>query len=134
MVDTPTNQGHIGIEKMPSEQRCIFDAAAVASAALCGVSIDDVYGQMRGRARVSLARQMAMYLSREAAGATLSQVGTHFGRDRTTASHAHRLVTGLRREPYWDKRMSKIIDAIRTLEHAVGGLSNPPASFKDNPS
>ena len=44
---------------------------------------------------VANARQVAMYLSREVVGASLENIGLHFGgRDHTTVIHACRSVKG----------------------------------------
>ena len=56
----------------------------------------------RGRADIALARQAGMYLARVALGLTLSRAGRLFGRDRTTAAHACRVVEDLRDDPHFD--------------------------------
>ena len=56
-----------------------------------------------------------MYLSHVSAGLTLTEVGTLFGRDRTTAAHACRLVEDLRDDPSFDRTLEQIELAIRML-------------------
>ena len=56
----------------------------------------------RGRCKTALARQTGMYLARVALGMTLSKAGHLFRRDRTTASHACRLVEDWRDDPGFD--------------------------------
>ncbi|WP_111422413.1 helix-turn-helix domain-containing protein, partial [Rhodoplanes roseus] len=56
----------------------------------------------RGRRRsaeIAFARQTAMYLAHVAVGASFSDVGRAFGRDRTTAAHACRTVEERRDDP-----------------------------------
>ncbi len=79
----------------------------LGSTGLYRITIDDIISgvsrmtkvsekQLTGRGRkmeVALARQMAMYLCREMVGASLENVGLHFGgRDHTTVIHACRTI------------------------------------------
>lgn len=63
----------------------------------------DLLLQTRGRAGIALARQLAMYLSHVVAGQTLTEIGAHFHRDRTTVAHACRLIEGRRDDPGFDR-------------------------------
>lgn len=63
----------------------------------------DLLRTTRGRAGVALARQIAMYLAHVVGGQTLTDVGTHFRRDRTTVAHACRLVESRRDDPSFDR-------------------------------
>lgn len=76
----------------------VFQAVEAAFA----VGRNDLCAVTRGRCRVAFARQTGMYLARVALGMTLSDAGLLFGRDRTTASHACRLVEDLRDDPGFD--------------------------------
>jgi chromosomal replication initiator protein len=58
-----------------------------ATCAEMGVAIEDLRGTGRA-AKVSFARQVAMYLSRELTDATLPAIGREFGRNHTTVMHA----------------------------------------------
>jgi hypothetical protein len=53
-----------------------------------GVGEEDLRRVTRGRAKVALARQVAMYLAHVVCGLTLTDTGRLFGRDRTTVAHA----------------------------------------------
>lgn len=46
----------------------------------------------RGRARIALARQVAMYIAHVSYGLSLTEVGVLFARDRTTVAHACQVV------------------------------------------
>lgn len=67
-----------------------------------GVGRDDLRAETRGRHKVALARQAGMYLARVALGMTLSSAALLFGRDRTTASYACRVIEDLRDDPGFD--------------------------------
>ncbi|WP_409728106.1 helix-turn-helix domain-containing protein [Pseudorhodoplanes sp.] len=67
-----------------------------------GVDRRHLCAPTRGRADIALARQAGMYLARVALGQTLSRAGRLFGRDRTTAAHACRVVEDLRDDPHFD--------------------------------
>ena len=66
------------------------------------VGRDDLRAATRGRCQIAFARQTGMYLARVALGMTLFDAGHLFGRDRTTASHACRLIEDLRDDPSLD--------------------------------
>jgi chromosomal replication initiation ATPase DnaA len=72
---------------------------------LCGCDLD---GATRGCAQVALARQAAMYLARVCLGLTLSQAASLFGRDRTTAAHACRVIEDRRDDPVFDAKLAAI--------------------------
>jgi chromosomal replication initiation ATPase DnaA len=74
--------------------QAIEAALSVRRAELCA--------RTRGRHDIALARQTGMYLARIALGMTLADAGLLFGRDRTTAAHACRLVEDLRDDPRFD--------------------------------
>ena len=62
-----------------------------------------------------------MYLARVCFGATFSEIGQVFGRDRTTAAHACRLVEERRDDPRLDAMLER-------LELACGAARPPGAT------
>jgi len=82
-----------------------------------GVEPGDLRRVSRGRARVALARQVAMYLAHVACGLTLTDTGRLFGRDRTTVAHACGVVEDRRDDPLFDR-------ALDLLEWAVPSLTS----------
>ena len=78
-------------------------------------SLDVPENKLIGRGRkmeVANARQVAMYLSREIVGASLENIGLHFGgRDHTTVIHACRSVKGKMKDKSDFRRQ---VDGIRT--------------------
>ena len=80
---------------------CRFMAAVTA--ATLGVDLDEVVGPKRGTAAVAFARSAAMYLAHVCLGLTLSEVGAHFGRDRTTVGHACRRIEDARDDERFDR-------------------------------
>jgi len=76
------------------------------------VEADTLRGRRRGRARVAFARQVAIYVLHVRLGLSLTRAARLFGRDRTTAAHACRVVE--------DRRDAARIDAVvATVEAAV---------------
>lgn len=59
----------------------------------------------RGKADICLARQMSMYLMHTVFSCTYHQVSVFFKRDRTTISHACKLIEDLRDNQEFDKRL-----------------------------
>jgi len=85
-----------------------------------GVGRDDLHCLSRGRAKVALARQVAMYLAHVACGLTLTDTGKLFGRDRTTVAHACGVIEDRRDDPLFDR-------ALDLLEWAVPSLAARPS-------
>ena len=68
---------------------------------------------------LAFARQSAMYLAHVSFGLSYAEVGRAFGRDRTTAAYACRLIE--------DRRDDPAIDAVLgSLENACGALRRHP--------
>ncbi|MEW6230056.1 MAG: chromosomal replication initiator protein DnaA, partial [Bacillota bacterium] len=62
------------------------------------LTLDDLKGESRAR-KVSLPRQLAMYLCRELTGASLPRIGEEFGgRDHTTVLHACEKIAAERKQ------------------------------------
>lgn len=78
------------------------------------VAAQDLRLPKRGRAKVALARQVAMYLAHVVFGLSLSDVGRLYRRDRTTAAHACRLVEDLRDEQRFDSLLTILEGAVQS--------------------
>jgi hypothetical protein len=79
----------------------------------------------RGRARVALARQVAMYLAHVACGLSLTEVGELFERDRTTVAYACGVVERRRDEANFDGAIDLLESIVRILVGAralTGGV------------
>jgi hypothetical protein len=81
-----------------------------------GIAGKDLRRATRGRARVALARQVAMYLAHVGCGLSLTETGRLFGRDRTTVAHACGVIEDRRDDPVFDR-------ALDLLEWAVPALT-----------
>lgn len=71
------------------------------------ISLPKFRSRDRG-AHVALARQTAMYLAHVTFGLSFSEIGQLFDRDRTTVSHACRVVEDLRDDPAMDRALALI--------------------------
>lgn len=60
-----------------------------------------------------MARQIAMYLAHVGFGLSLTQVGRGFGRDRSTAAHACKVVESLRDDRHLDRTLDVLEQACR---------------------
>jgi hypothetical protein len=87
-----------------------FVESLVASA--FGIKSGDLRTASRGRAKVALARQIAVYLTHTRLGLSFSQAGDFFGRDRTTAAHACRTVENCRDDPGFDAMLDCLERAV----------------------
>jgi hypothetical protein len=82
-----------------------------------GVGQEDLRRITRGRAKVALARQVAMYLAHVVCGLTLTDTGRLFGRDRTTVAHACCVIEDRRDDPLFDRALDLlewVVPAITT--------------------
>ncbi len=79
------------------------------------VPVGELRASTRRKAQVALARQIAMYLSHVAFSLSLSAVGQHFGRDRTTAAHACRQMEDRRDDRDFDLLLDRLEGAIRAM-------------------
>jgi hypothetical protein len=87
--------------------RLITTQFAVPHADLCRLR--------RGTRATAFARQAAMYLFHVACGASLSEVGRIFRRDRTTVAHACMMIEDRRDDPAFDRRIARLESAIAAI-------------------
>ena len=105
--------------------RRLCDLAALATAAAFAVPVGELIAGTRRKNNIAFARQSAMYLAHVAFGLNYSAIGHAFGRDRTTAAHACRLIE--------DRRDDPAVDAILSpLEHACGALRRRLSAQQDS--
>ena len=114
-----------GDQPSPRTARRLCDAAAVATAAAFAVPVGELRAATRRSSYVALARQSAMYLSHTAFGVNLSAVGRAFGRDRTTAAHACRLIEDRRDDPAIDAVLASLESACRMLRRRLASPVTP---------
>ena len=100
----------------PENERIVWaDLARRLSAFAFDVPLGEILAGSRRHAPVAFARQVAMYLSHVAGGLSLTEVGSAFSRDRTTASHACHIVEDRRDDPRLDALIASLENALRTV-------------------
>jgi hypothetical protein len=82
-----------------------FDWFEPTVAAAFAVSVEELHSSSRGAAPVALARQYAMYLAHVGFSLSYTEIGRRYGRDRTTAAHACRVIEERRDDPFTDRRL-----------------------------
>jgi hypothetical protein len=96
-----------------------------------GIAPADLLNKSRCRAEIAAARQLAMYLTHVVLGRSLTEVGTLFGRDRTTVAHACACIEDRRDDPLFDEQVGRLETAIVALaetgSHDAGGLRHARA-------
>ena len=95
------------------EAFCLIAARLASSAS--GVPIKAISSSSSGPRRVSSARQIAMYLAHTVGGLPLPRVAEYFGRDRTTAAYACRLVEDRRDDREFDAQLGLLEDLMRAI-------------------
>jgi chromosomal replication initiation ATPase DnaA len=99
----------------PIRHAALARLAEVAVAAVAHVPAEKLRSPLRGRRRIALARQTAMYLAHVVFGLTLTRVGICFGRDRTTVRHACALIEDRRDDPALEFALSALEAGLRAL-------------------
>ncbi len=87
----------------------IMDLVALAT----GVPAAQIRSETRNNARAARARQIAMYLAYVSFQWPLVRIGAAFGRDRTTAGYACRLVEDLRDDRAFDSRLDRLESCLK---------------------
>ncbi len=82
--------------------------AVATLSAVTGISEKKIQDLTRSKADVALARQVAMYLAHTKFGISFTEVGEQFGRDRSTVSHACRLVEDKRDDDRFDQQLVRM--------------------------
>lgn len=86
------------------------------------VPLKELRAPTRRKAPIAFARQVAMYLAHVGYGLSLTEVGSLFGRDRTTVAHACGIVEDRRDDPYFDRFLEHLEGAIVKLTRALASL------------
>ncbi len=105
-----------GLSLGKSQLRQVIDPAV---AAVFEVDVHQLRASTRGSTRTAFARQVAMYLAHVVCGLSLTEVGTLFARDRTTAAHACRVIEDQRDDPELDGRLEHLERAVAALFDAL---------------
>lgn len=93
----------------------LCDLVMVTTAWAFAVPVGELTATSRRPPSVAFARQSAMYLAHITLGLSYSEIGRAFGRDRTTAAHACRLVEERRDDPAIDAMLASLESACSTL-------------------
>ncbi len=103
----------------PQTPQSLCGAVETAVAATFAVPPAQLRAKTRGVFLVAFARQSAMYLAHVVFGLSYTQVGRCFGRDRTTAAHAARLIEERRDDPGVDALLAALEAACQSLRDRV---------------
>lgn len=86
----------------------IFLVVESVVAASLRLPVATLHAHTRCPAPVAFARQVAMYIAHVWLKQSLSDVGRHFGRDRTTVSHACEVIEDRREDPNIDRLLTSM--------------------------
>lgn len=87
----------------------VIDLVALAT----GVSAADIRAATRCNARAARARQIAMYLAYVSWSWPMTRIGGAFGRDRTTAGYACRIIEDMRDDAAFDSWLERLEEVLR---------------------
>ena len=103
----------------PYQARMVIE---LAISTVFDVGHHDLCGASRGVANTAVARQVAMYLAHVACGLTMTDVGRLFARDRTTVSHACRVIEDRRDDPSFDRALDFLEWSVQVMAIRSAGL------------
>lgn len=89
--------------------------AQIVVAQATNIPVNLICAPTRSKPVIAQARQIAMYLTHVALGVSLTQTGAGFGRDRTTASHACKVIEELRENPRFDFQLSQLEEGLAKI-------------------
>lgn len=110
--DPATRQGP---KVRPRTAQRLCDLIALATAAAFAIPVGELIAGTRRPPYVAFARQSAMYLAHVTFGLNYAEVGRAFGRDRTTAAYACRLIEERRDDPAVDAVLGSLESACFAL-------------------
>jgi len=108
-----TRPARAPVASFPSNRAHHAQLVRLFVAAALNVPAGALLSATRGSSAISHARQIAMYLTHVVFSMTLTDVGAAFGRDRSTASHACRLVEWQRDNASFDRFLSHLEQHLR---------------------
>lgn len=113
------SQDRLRFEPQPALRHALEDTVAQ----VFDIEREQLNRPTRGEAPVARARQVAMYLAHVGYGLSLTEVGQLFDRDRTTVSHACRVVEDHREDAAFDRAMDLLEDVVRLLVRDDAGVA-----------
>jgi hypothetical protein len=105
----------------PRATQRLCDLTAIATAAAFALPVGELIADTRRSHYVAFARQSAMYLAHITFGLNYAEVGRAFGRDRTTAAYACRLIEERRDDPAVDAVLGALENACGALRRRLSG-------------
>lgn len=96
----------------PTELARLIEALV---ASVFSVAEADLLAPSRGRAKIALARQVAMYLARVVGRLRFDEVAIVFGRDRSTVRHACHVVEDRRDDPEFNLTLDHLESIIKRV-------------------
>jgi len=105
-TSVPAQTGNSPATLSPPERTCHWVAFCVARD--FALEFMDLYAPTRGAPRTAFARQVAMYLANTSFELGFETISRVFGRDRTTVSHACRVVEDGRDDIWLDCRLEAL--------------------------
>ena len=103
----------------------LCDLAALAASSAFAVPIAELVAASRRTPDAAFARQSAMYLAHVTFGLSYAAVGRAFGRDRTTAAYACRLIEERRDDPAVDAVLGLLENGCARLRRRLSAGLQP---------
>ena len=99
----------MGVTARPELRLLWYSACAAAAREIAAnafdITVEVILAPQRGRAHISTARQVAMYMAHTICSVPLVHVAVSFRRDRTTASYACHRIEDMRDDEYFNGQL-----------------------------
>jgi chromosomal replication initiation ATPase DnaA len=112
------------IQRPPVTAKQICHGIAALVADEFGLDAATLISPTRGAPRAAYARQVAMYLAHVGFALSFETIGRAFDRDRTTVSHACRVVEDSRDDEKLDRRLALLETMCAAFDEDHDGTSN----------
>jgi len=116
-VETKT----IRLPRRVVDRRTVRQMIEVTVAAALDLPVEELGAKTRRTAPIAFARQISMYCAHVTFGWSLTEAGAVFGRDRTTAAHACRVVEDRRDDAHVDTVVASVEGALHHWLFAIEG-------------
>ncbi len=104
-----------GTQGLKEHDISFYSGVCMVVCAVFRTDLATLFAPTRCRAPHAFARQVAVYLAHIVGSKSYTEIGRIFGRDRTTAAHACRVIEDRRDDPVFDRLLELLENAVSVI-------------------
>lgn len=104
-----------GTQDLKDHDISFYSGVCMVVCAVFRTDLATLFAPTRCRAQQAFARQVAVYLAHIVGSKSYTEIGRIFGRDRTTAAHACRVIEDRRDDPVFDRLLELLENAVSVI-------------------